>query len=77
MNAIEKKLSEMNGVTDALYAQEVSRLIRSRYSQSAVEAIINNYLSDPDNEKHTAEFLELQSFRAECKAMAKAEMEAG
>lgn len=36
-----------------------------------VEAIINNYLDDSENEQYRAEFFEMQSYRKECKAEAK------
>jgi hypothetical protein len=53
------------------YGELVERLVRQRFSQSQVEAIINNYLDDSENEQYKNEFLELQSYRKECKAEAK------
>lgn len=53
------------------YGELVERLVRKRYSQSQVEAIINNYLDDSENEQHKAEFLEMQAYRKQCKAEAK------
>lgn len=55
----------------AIYGELVERLVRKRYSQSQVEAIINNYLDDSENEQYKAEFLEMQAYRKECKAKAK------
>lgn len=72
MTEIEKKLAELNGTQKEAYEQQTSELFRKKYSQSAVEAIINNYLLDPENEKYKAEFLEMQAYRAECKAEARA-----
>lgn len=64
-----------NGETrDEKYARLVDAYVREKYSQSAVEAIINNYLSDPENEKYKAEFIGLQTYREECKEKAKKEM---
>lgn len=64
-----------NGETrDEKYARLVDAYVREKYSQSAVEAIINNYLSDPENEKYKAEFAALQMYREECKNKAKAEV---
>ena len=64
-----------NGETrDEKYARLVDAYVREKYSQSAVEAIINNYLSDPENEKYKAEFAALQLYREECKAKAKTEV---
>jgi hypothetical protein len=53
------------------YGELVERLVRQRFSQSQVEAIINNYLDDSENEQYKNEFLELQSYRKECKTEAK------
>lgn len=53
------------------YGEMVERLIRKRYSQSQIEAIINNYLDDGENTQYKADFIELQSYRKECKARAK------
>ena len=64
-----------NGETrDEKYARLVDAYVREKYSQSAVEAIINNYLSDPENEEYKAEFVALQLYREECKNKAKAEV---
>lgn len=64
-----------NGETrDEKYARLVDAYVREKYSQSAVEAIINNYISDPENEKYKAEFAALQMYREECKNKAKAEV---
>ena len=65
------RLAEKNGLLDKIYGREVNRLMRLEYSQSAVEAIINNYLYDPENEEYKAEFDALQAYRKYCKAKAK------
>ena len=49
------------------YEDAVNREIRQKYPQQAVEAIINNYLSSPENTEYVREFLELQEYRAKCK----------
>ena len=74
MTKIEIQLAKLNGMQKEAYEQQTSELFRKKYSQSAVEAIINNYLLDPENEKYKAEFLEMQAYRAECKAQAKKEV---
>lgn len=74
MTTQERRLAELNGTLDLDYAQHVHMLLRKKYSQSAVEAIINNYLSNQDDEQYHSEFLALQEYRAECKAKAKAEI---
>lgn len=64
-----------NGETkDEKYARLVDTYVREKYSQSAVEAIINNYLSDLENEEYKAEFVALQAYREECKEKAKGEV---
>ena len=66
------KLAIMNGKEEQVYEQLVTTMIRSKYSQNAIEAIINNYLSDMDNEKYKKEFDDMQLFRKECKNNIKA-----
>ena len=51
------------------YGPMVSTLIRAHYSQDQVEAITQNYLSDPEGRKQ--EFDDLQEWRAESKRIAK------
>lgn len=70
----QRRLSKRNGVLDKEYGQRVSYLIRRKYHQTDVEAILNNYMDDPTNEKYAAEFKNLQAFRAECKMQARAEI---
>lgn len=53
------------------YACAVAELVRQRYTQNDVEAIINNYLADPTDADYAAEFAALQAYRKECKAQAK------
>ena len=74
MIGIEIRLAKLNGLQKEAYEQQTSELFRKKYSQSTVEAIINNYLLDPENEKYKAEFSEMQACRAECKAQAKKEV---
>lgn len=53
------------------YGEAVDREFRKRYLQRDVEAIINNYLSDPNNAEYVREFNEMQAYREECKAYVK------
>ena len=65
-----------NGETKAeKYARLVDAYVREKYSQSAVEAIINNYLSDLENTEYKAEFNALQAYRESCKLRAKSEID--
>ena len=64
------------GVSEALHEELYGRIVedelRKNYSQRDVEAIINNYLAEPDNEEYIAEFNKLQECRKAAKATAKA-----
>lgn len=53
------------------YDGVVSALISFKYSPSKMTATINNYLLDPEDEKHKQEFLEMQEYRKIAKATAK------
>ena len=67
-------LAKGTNYANKLYPQLVNYLIRQKpngYSQSEVEAIMNNYLDDMTNEKHITEFRELQDYRIACKQEAK------
>lgn len=57
------------------YDDAVHDLVRKRYSQQAVEAILNNFLAFPDVEEYVSEFKELQKYRLECKAYVKQKKE--
>jgi hypothetical protein len=59
---------------ETLYGHQVTREIRKEYSQDRIEAIVNNYLDDPSNPAHAAEFKALQEYRRACKAKVKAEL---
>lgn len=50
------------------------RLEEKGYTSSKIQAIMNNYLDDPANEKYIAEFKKLQEVRKICKIEAKLEM---
>lgn len=49
------------------YGYLVEKEFRKKYSQSQVEAIVNNYLLDPTNESYKAEMDKMQAYRIECK----------
>jgi len=67
-------LAEHGETRSQRYADLVDKYVREKYTQSAVEAILNNYLGAPEVEKHVEEFNALQAWRAECKERAKAEV---
>lgn len=53
------------------YPDLVEILVRQKYSQSKVEAILNNYLYDPSSIEHSQEFSNLQDYRIACKLKAR------
>jgi predicted CopG family antitoxin len=67
-------LEEIEKQKEKEYKELCEKYIREKYSQSDVEAIINNYLENSENEKYKNEFDELQNYRKECKAKAKLEV---
>jgi len=54
------------------YGDLVSRIIRERYSDDQMHAIINNHILEAGDPKHDAEFEEMQVYRALSKRTAKA-----
>ena len=65
MTEIEKKLVELNGVQNEMYAQEVERLIRRRYSLGAELAL------GRQKDKKPEEFAEYDAYCEECKQQAR------
>lgn len=57
------------GVWD--YDSLVAALVRGRYSDDAMMAIINNHLLDPANAATAAEWAAMQAWRAQAKATAR------
>lgn len=53
------------------YDYLVSTLIKTRYNDNKVQAIINNYLLDSDDETSIKEFNEMQEWRKISKQIAK------
>ena len=56
---------ELNAID---YPSIVSAIVRCKYSQSAIEAIV---LNDSDTEEHASEYAALQAWRSEAKRIAK------
>ena len=68
MTEIEKKLAELNDVQEELYAQEVERLIRRRYSLGAELAL------GRQKDKKPEEFAKYDAYCEECKQQARLEV---
>lgn len=54
------------------YASAVSALINNEYDANEMQAIINNYLLEPEDAEALAEFHKMQEFRAYAKSIARA-----
>ena len=57
-------------VIPVTYPQIVSALVDKKYPADAMQAIQNNYLADPDDADHKAEFDAMQAWRVTAKAAA-------
>lgn len=57
------------------YASVVAALVNARYDRDAMDAIVNNYLADPEDAEHAGEMAAMQAWRAEAKAIATRAME--
>jgi hypothetical protein len=69
MVEIRRKLPVIVPFSQDDYPMLVSSLVRERYSEDDVEAIMNNYLADPEG--HKADFDELQAWRVKAKEVAR------
>lgn len=52
------------------YSSIVSAIVKSEYDEDRMQAVINNYLANPEDEEHAAEFTAMQNWRAEAKEVA-------
>ena len=70
-------IKDNESVKEDMYNARVNALIRQKYSQDKVEAIISNYLSclsdESANQNYKTEYFEFQKYRQECKETAKDE----
>lgn len=72
--SVLKYVAERDAITDysIYYGALVNAMIRSKYSEDEVEAILCNIFASDWNDENKAEAVEFQSYRKECKARAKA-----
>lgn len=70
-------IKDNESVKEDMYNARVNALIRQKYSQDEVEAIIANYLSylsdESANQNYKTEYFEFQEYRQNCKEKAKDE----
>ena len=57
------------------YSGVVDALISYKYPIDKMQAVINNYLLEPENEEYITAFNEMQAWRKEAKAIAKQALE--
>lgn len=57
------------------YDDIVSKIVKTKYSDDEMTALINNHLLDDGDEEHTAEWKEMQEWRANAKKIAKEAVE--
>ena len=56
---------------DTKYSVLITHIIRAYYNDHQMTAIINNHLLDPDDEKYTKEFNDMQKVRKTAKEISK------
>ena len=68
-----KYVAKRDAVTDysIYYGALVNAMVRSKYSEDEVEAIVCNVLAAKITEEHKNEWLAFQDYRKDCKARAK------
>lgn len=70
-------IKDNESVKEDMYNARVNALIRQKYSQDKVEAVIANYLSylsgESGNANYKTEYFEFQKYRQKCKETAKDE----
>lgn len=54
-----------------VYECIIVKIVRQRYPDNDMTAVLSNYLAEPDNEKYAAEFMEAQKWRKVAKSVAK------
>lgn len=71
--SVLKYVAERDAVTDysIYYGALVNAMVRSKYSEDEVEAILCNIFASDWNDENKAEAVEFQSYRKDCKKRAK------
>lgn len=61
---------------EAVYGRLVEKeLKKNGYPADKIQAIVNNYLAEPENDEYVIEFWQLQECRKQCKATIKNKLE--
>lgn len=71
--SVLKYVAKRDAITDysIYYGALINAMVRSKYSEDEVEAIVCNVLAAEVTEEHKNEWLAFQAYREECKARAK------
>ena len=71
--SVLKYVAERDAVTDysIYYGALVNAMVRSKYSQDEVEAILSNIFASDWNDENKAEAVEFQAYRKDCTKRAK------
>lgn len=71
INGYDEPISIQLGVSKYNYNGIVDALISYKYPADKMQAIINNYLLESEDETVLSEFMDMQSWRSESKKIAK------
>lgn len=71
--AVLKYVAKRDAVTDysIYYGALINAMVRSKYSEDEVEAILCNIFASDWNDENKAEVVEFQAYRKDCKTRAK------
>lgn len=81
MSKLVTVYTEDGTVSVSINLSEVSRnkliaaIVRSKYSADDMEAVVNNFISEPESEKTTKDFKDMNDWRKLAKRVASAAME--
>lgn len=81
MSKLVTVYTEDGTVSVSINLSEVSRnkliaaIVRSKYSADDMEAVVNNFISEPESEKTTKDFKDMNEWRKLAKRVASAAME--
>ena len=53
------------------YESLVAAIVKSKYNEDSMQAVVNNYLLDPEDTDHKAEFDAMQLWRQQAKLIAR------
>ncbi len=69
IDKVQYEIAKASGTLDLLRGDEISRLVRKRYTLGAETRMVCNLLREPNNAEYLAEFEEHELYVEECKAM--------